>query len=305
MAHLSPTRLLGQPWLLPLLLAFLLIFGTLYSALAQVGIGTTTPDAKAALDVSSTTRGFLPPRMTQVQRDAIASPPAGLVIYNTTTNRLNTWNGTVWTEAVSATAPGTAPGPTTFTYTGAPQMYTVPADVVTLQVDVVGAQGGGPGGSGPSGSSGRGGRVQASLSVTPGQVLHIYVGGQGGSTATSAGSSPAGWNGGGLGWNAAGGGGGASDVRVGGTTFAHRVVVAGGGGGQHFNDPYGNPPGGNGGGLVGANGQGAFSAGRGGSGGSQTSGGQINGALGQGGDGNNPGPGFWGGGGGGGGYYGG
>lgn len=59
----------------------------------KVGIGTSSPDASAALDVSSTTRGFLPPRMTTAQRDAIASPVAGLIIYNSTTDALNFFSG--------------------------------------------------------------------------------------------------------------------------------------------------------------------------------------------------------------------
>ncbi|MEO6405007.1 MAG: DUF1566 domain-containing protein [Ferruginibacter sp.] len=47
----------------------------------SVGIGTATPNSKAALDITSTTRGFLPPRMTATQRDAISSPQQGLIIY--------------------------------------------------------------------------------------------------------------------------------------------------------------------------------------------------------------------------------
>ena len=47
---------------------------------AQVGIGTTTPHASAVFDVTSTTQGFLPPRMTADQRNAILSPAAGLII---------------------------------------------------------------------------------------------------------------------------------------------------------------------------------------------------------------------------------
>ena len=62
----------------------------------DVGIGTTTPDANAALDVESTTKGFLPPRLTSAERDAIASPPAGLIIFNTTTNALEFSDGTDW-----------------------------------------------------------------------------------------------------------------------------------------------------------------------------------------------------------------
>ncbi len=49
----------------------------------NMGMGTLAPDASAQLDVSSTTKGFLPPRMTATQRDAIISPVHGLVIYCT------------------------------------------------------------------------------------------------------------------------------------------------------------------------------------------------------------------------------
>ena len=61
----------------------------------NVGIGTSTPSATAALDVSSTTKGFLPPRMSQSQRDLI-SPEEGLIIYNTTSKKPNYYNGTEW-----------------------------------------------------------------------------------------------------------------------------------------------------------------------------------------------------------------
>ncbi|MBK6565369.1 MAG: hypothetical protein IPG18_09290 [Saprospiraceae bacterium] len=46
----------------------------------SVGIGVLAPNASAALDVTSTTQGFLPPRMTLAQRNAIASPAEGLMI---------------------------------------------------------------------------------------------------------------------------------------------------------------------------------------------------------------------------------
>jgi hypothetical protein len=68
----------------------------------NVGIGTDTPNAKALLDVASTTKGFLPPRMTTAQRDAITSVPAGLMIYNTSTNKLNFYNGSAWEAVTSA-----------------------------------------------------------------------------------------------------------------------------------------------------------------------------------------------------------
>jgi hypothetical protein len=50
---------------------------------AQTGIGTTTPHASAKLEVAATNKGFLPPRMTSSQRDAIPSPAAGLMVYQT------------------------------------------------------------------------------------------------------------------------------------------------------------------------------------------------------------------------------
>jgi hypothetical protein len=77
----------------------------------NVGIGTTTPNSNAALDVSSTAKVFLPPRMTQVQRDAISSPPIGGIIFNTTTNKLqvyiNTFSSTVYGNNTFSTTSGT------------------------------------------------------------------------------------------------------------------------------------------------------------------------------------------------------
>ncbi|WP_310391277.1 hypothetical protein [Hymenobacter sp.] len=52
-------------------------------AFAQVGVGTTTPDAKAALDVRATDKGLLIPRLSEAQRLAIGSPPQGLMVYQT------------------------------------------------------------------------------------------------------------------------------------------------------------------------------------------------------------------------------
>jgi hypothetical protein len=58
----------------------------------------TTQNASAVLDVESTTRGFLPPRMTTAQRDLISSPAAGLIIYNTSTNKHQGYNGSTWND---------------------------------------------------------------------------------------------------------------------------------------------------------------------------------------------------------------
>ena len=64
-----------------LLLLALLLLGA--AARAQVGVGTTTPDAKSALDVRATDKGLLIPRLTQAQRLAISAPPQGLMVYQT------------------------------------------------------------------------------------------------------------------------------------------------------------------------------------------------------------------------------
>jgi hypothetical protein len=61
-------------------------------------IGTPTPNAAAKLDVTSTTSGFLPPRMTGAQRDLISTPPNGLVLYNTTTNKLQVRAAGSWVD---------------------------------------------------------------------------------------------------------------------------------------------------------------------------------------------------------------
>ena len=64
----------------------------------RVGVGTTTPSPAAVLDLASAGQGFLPPRMTSDQRDAIAAPPEGLTLFNTTTKRLNVHDGDTWRE---------------------------------------------------------------------------------------------------------------------------------------------------------------------------------------------------------------
>jgi len=68
----------------------------------NVGVGTSAPSSSALLDVSSTAKGFLPPRMTATQASAIASPAEGLMVYVTNTNGTFTskgwwgYNGAAW-----------------------------------------------------------------------------------------------------------------------------------------------------------------------------------------------------------------
>jgi len=76
---------------------------------AQVAINTdgTDPDGSAMLDVKSTDKGFLPPRMTEAQRNAIGSPAAGLMIWCNncgTDGELQVYNGSAWTNMIGDTA---------------------------------------------------------------------------------------------------------------------------------------------------------------------------------------------------------
>lgn len=93
-------------------LLFFLLFVS-QSAFAQTGIGTTTPNASAKLDVSATDRGFLPPRVALTAANAFtpitgtSSAAAGLLVYNTATagtapNNVIPgyyyWNGSIWIQ---------------------------------------------------------------------------------------------------------------------------------------------------------------------------------------------------------------
>lgn len=114
---------------------------------------------------------------------------------------------------------------TTFTYnfTGSVQTFTVPSCVSSITVDVRGAQGGTNANNAVIG--GLGGTANGVLSVTPGDILNIYVGGTNGyNGGGSPGTSPCALAIGGF-------GGGASDIRLNGTALANRVIVGAGGGG--------------------------------------------------------------------------
>ncbi len=67
-------------------------------AFSQVGIGTNSPNASAILELSSTSKGFLPPRMSESEKNAISSPVAGLMIYQVNNSPgLYYYTGTAWT----------------------------------------------------------------------------------------------------------------------------------------------------------------------------------------------------------------
>ncbi len=179
---------------------------------------------------------------------------------------------------------------TTYNYTGNYETYIVPPGITLIQIETWGAQGQALTVEDYSGSTGGlGGYAQGELTVTPGQTIYIYVGGEGQDNAP-------GYNGGGDGGYGTpstgtggygGSGGGASDVRVGGLNLTDRVIVAGGGGGggrDYVNgscQPCGTGGnGGEGGGLTGGNGMDPddtgsiyYNVGAGASGGDQITGG--------------------------------
>lgn len=62
----------------------------------NVSIGTKAPNSCGIFEIVSTTKGLILSRMTTVQRDAVSSPVAGLVIFNTTTSKINVYNGSAW-----------------------------------------------------------------------------------------------------------------------------------------------------------------------------------------------------------------
>ena len=201
----------------------------------------------------------------------------------------------------------------TFEFTGGAQTWVVPAGVTQATFNVVGAQGGSAAGVfGVPNPGGFGGRAVATLTVTPGQTINIFVGGKGADwqSSLSCDDRAGGFNGGGdAGVNntevnfCGQGGGGASDVRIDGVALPNRVLVAGGGGGGAVNALC--PGAGGGGGLTGESADANDLCTQGGTGGDQT-GSSGSGQLGFGSAGGDSGGGIEApGGGGGGGYYGG
>ncbi|MBK7808973.1 MAG: hypothetical protein IPJ51_22200 [Saprospiraceae bacterium] len=79
-----------------LLINLVLISNFIYGQ--SVGIGTTSPESSAILEVKSTTQGFMMPRMTTAQRDAIVAPKQGLQIYNTDDRCQDIYDGSKWAK---------------------------------------------------------------------------------------------------------------------------------------------------------------------------------------------------------------
>lgn len=293
---------------------FIICIALSYSAWSQVAINTVgaPPHPSAVLDISSTDKGVLLPRLTKAQRIAISSPQEGLMVYqNDGAKGIYQYSGGIWLLLPAANITftnQTVPVIKNYSFTGGMQTFTVPPGVTQLTITARGAEGGtaiihSPGNFIQYAPGAKGGTVIGTINVTPGEVLNIFVGGKAptGSAAPPNGTIIAGgYNGGGSTkseynsiYYVPGGGGGATDVRRGGTALSNRIMVAGGGGGA--NQRFTSQPiaAGFGGGLVAGFGGGSIP----GNGGTQSTGNAL-------GIGGNP-PGTVPAGAGGGGYYGG
>jgi hypothetical protein len=67
----------------------------------SLGVGTASPNASAILDVQSTTKGVRMPNMTSTQKNAISSPAAGLMVFDTTLSKLCVYSGAAWQTITS------------------------------------------------------------------------------------------------------------------------------------------------------------------------------------------------------------
>ena len=203
----------------------------------------------------------------------------------------------------------------TFGFTGTSQTYTVPPGIYSISV----VANGGAGGTGTSSVAVAGAQVQATMTVVPGELLAVFIGGRGAAGVAGA-TATGGYNGGAIGNNNQGGGGGATDLRRTSAsstsdylTTRNAMLVAAGGGGAGGGSTGGAAGlhlanGGKGGGLSGGYGATQTAAGAGGDIASGVAGGVgvgAPGSAGNGGSGGALGLNAGGGGGGGGGYYGG
>lgn len=175
-----------------------------------------------------------------------------------------------------------------FNYTGSQQTWTVPPGVTSITATLIGGAGGSTVGNSNS-SGGKGGYLQATINVTSGNTIYLYIGGKGTNsniTDQQDINHSGGFNGGGTGGKDidldnnnnqlqvrnGSGGGGATDIRINGTALTNRILIAGGGGGSGY-----SANGGNGGGTTGGNGSITLNTqyGYAGVGGSQSAGGDL------------------------------
>jgi uncharacterized protein (TIGR02145 family) len=82
-------------------IVLLLLNNSLLFSQVSINADGSKPDNSAMLDVKSSDRGLLMPRLSTIERDRIVAPATGLLIYNTTSNQFNFYNGTAWYQLLS------------------------------------------------------------------------------------------------------------------------------------------------------------------------------------------------------------
>ena len=86
-----------------LLLVFLLAMARSFAQNVGINANGAVPDNSALLDVSSTSKGFLAPRMNTTQMNSIGSPAAGLMVFNTDSSRYFCYTGSAWLKIMAGT----------------------------------------------------------------------------------------------------------------------------------------------------------------------------------------------------------
>jgi len=160
-----------------LLTALLLMTGIASFAQDNVAINTSgaSPDGSAMLDITSTDKGLLIPRMTTSQRTGISSPATGLMVYDTDENSFWYYDGGSWAEVGGSSGGG---GFTAIEVFDASTSWTVPNGITTIMVEVWGAGGAAYYCGSPSNieGGGGGGYSKGFFSVVPGTNYTITVG---------------------------------------------------------------------------------------------------------------------------------
>ncbi len=155
----------------------------------NVGIGTTVPDGSAILEMKSTNKGVLVPRLSSLEIENLVSPAHALLVYQLDGDsgfyyNAGTSGDPAWTK-IGKNEPETT-GSFQFEYIPITKTFTVPVQVSRIYFEIV-AGGGGAGGTylGPNdankggGGGGGGGYASGYINVTPGEVLTLVVGARG------------------------------------------------------------------------------------------------------------------------------
>ena len=121
-----------------LLTLFTFTFLLFNSYSQSVGIGTTTPNVSAQLDISSTSKGLLIPRMTSMQRNAIAAPIKSLLVFDTDINSFVFYDGTSWKQLITGTGESPWVKSSDAIYTGSNLNVGIGTAIPTAKLHVIG-----------------------------------------------------------------------------------------------------------------------------------------------------------------------